>query len=199
MVDSSSNGLEKLKLQKNRISRKEEKDKRYFGYYESIRLHNAMLKDKPRMEFYYEAIVRNSQMFKNKTVLDVGCGLGILSMFAAKAGAKKVYAIEAAEKVADLAKEVIMKNKMDDIVQVIKGTIEDFEVDDTIDIIISEWMGYCLVYELMLQSVMLARDRFKPKIIIPNQGLIYICGFEDDSYFQACGPCPAYTTAGSKL
>jgi protein arginine N-methyltransferase 1 len=47
-----------------------------------------MLKDEVRTRSYQNAILQNAHVFKGKTVLDVGCGTGILSMFAAQAGAK---------------------------------------------------------------------------------------------------------------
>lgn len=56
-----------------------------------------MLKDTNRTETYRRAIENNPQDFKDKIVLDIGCGTGILSIFAARAGAKHVYAIEYAE------------------------------------------------------------------------------------------------------
>ena len=59
----------------------------------------------------------NSELFKGKTVLDVGSGLGILSMFADKAGAKKAYAIEGSEKMGKLSEEVFWDNKLDDIIE----------------------------------------------------------------------------------
>lgn len=52
-----------------------------------------MLKDEVRTLSYRNSIYNNKHLFKDKVVLDVGCGTGILSMFAAKAGAKHVYGV----------------------------------------------------------------------------------------------------------
>jgi len=56
-----------------------------------------MLKDKVRTLAYQAAIEKNPIDFKDKIVMDIGCGTGILSIFAARAGAKHVYAVENAE------------------------------------------------------------------------------------------------------
>ena len=56
-----------------------------------------MLKDQVRTLSYQKAIEGNPEDFKDKVVLDIGCGTGILSIFAARAGAKHVYAIDNAE------------------------------------------------------------------------------------------------------
>jgi len=58
-------------------------------------IHEEMLKDTVRTGSYRAAIVNNGHLFKGKTVLDVGCGTGILSMFAAKAGASHVVGVSA--------------------------------------------------------------------------------------------------------
>ncbi len=72
-----------------------------------------MLKDSVRTSTYMKAIVNNKHLFKDKVVLDVGCGTGILCMFAAKAGAKKVIGIEMAG-IINQAREIVKDNGFED-------------------------------------------------------------------------------------
>jgi protein arginine N-methyltransferase 1 len=83
-----------------------------------------MLKDTVRTRAYQRAIEENPHDFKDKIVMDIGCGTGILSIFAARAGAKHVYAIENAE-IALFAEEIIKRNGLSDKITVIKGKMEE--------------------------------------------------------------------------
>ena len=66
-----------------------------------------MLQDVARTTIYQNAIHRNAkQCFAGKTVMDVGAGSGILSYFAAQAGARKVFAVEASG-VAEMIRKMI--------------------------------------------------------------------------------------------
>ena len=51
------------------------RDSLYFEQYNSLGIHQAMLNDKPRMNFYRKCVMDNRAMFKDKIVLDVGCGI----------------------------------------------------------------------------------------------------------------------------
>ena len=66
----------------------------YFESYSHFGIHEEMLKDEVRTMAYMRSIVKNKHLFKDKIVLDVGAGTGVLSMFAAQAGAKHVYAVD---------------------------------------------------------------------------------------------------------
>lgn len=68
----------------------------YFDSYAHWGIHEEMLKDDVRTLSYRNSIYQNKHLFRDKVVLDVGCGTGILSMFCAKAGAKHVYGVRRA-------------------------------------------------------------------------------------------------------
>merc|ERR1712165_337086 len=115
----------------------------YFDSYAHFGIHEEMLKDEVRTMTYRNSMFHNKHLFKGKVVLDVGCGTGILSMFAAKAGARKVIGIECSS-IVEYANKIVKQNKLDDVVEIIKGKVEEVELPDGIDkvdIIISEWMG----------------------------------------------------------
>ncbi len=153
----------------------------YFGSYSNFYIHEEMLKDSVRTRAYQKAIESNPQDFKDKVVLDIGCGTGILSIFAARAGAKHVYAIENAE-IALFAELIIKENGLSDKITVIKGKMEEVTLPvPKVDIIISEWMGYFLLYESMLDSVLWARDKYLVKggKMLPDKVQMFVAAIED--------------------
>merc|ERR1711973_193130 len=124
----------------------------YFDSYAHFGIHEEMLKDEVRTLTYRNSMYHNKHLFKGKVVLDIGCGTGILSMFAAKAGASRVFGIDCSD-IVNQATEIVKANNLDDVISIIKGKVEEVELPEGIekvDIIISEWMGYCLFYESML-------------------------------------------------
>ena len=146
-----------------------------------------MLKDTHRTLTYQRAIEGNPEDFKDKVVLDIGCGTGILSIFAARAGAKHVYALDNAE-IALFARQIVKDNNLQDKITVIKGKMEEVELpfkEGEIDIIVSEWMGYFLLYESMLDCVLWARDKFlnkKTGKMLPDRAKMYVAAIEDSEY-----------------
>ena len=67
----------------------------------------------------------------------------------------------------------------------VKGKLEDSELPlQEFDIIISEWMGYFLLYESMLDTVLLARDKYLKKdgLIFPDTATLYLAAIEDQEY-----------------
>uniref|UniRef100_A0A7G3AWS7 type I protein arginine methyltransferase n=1 Tax=Lutzomyia longipalpis TaxID=7200 RepID=A0A7G3AWS7_LUTLO len=149
----------------------------YFESYENLEVHELMLLDSARTGAYRDAILQNCELIKDKIVMDIGCGTGILSLFCAQAGAKKVFAIEASN-VAKVAEEIATENNFEDVIEVFHGKVENFRLPadiEAVDIIVSEWMGFYLVHESMLESYLFARDNFLSKdgLMFPDTASIY--------------------------
>ncbi len=150
-----------------------QKDRVYY----SLRTHLEMLHDRVRCLAYQRAL---SSMVRDKIVLDVGCGSGILSMFAARAGAKLVLAVDM--NIPPGTEEVTRANGLADRVQFFPGDIRDIGLPiDSVDIIVSEWMGGLLLMEDMLPAVLYARDHWlKPGgILLPDRALLFLAPLRD--------------------
>ena len=155
--------------------------------YAKIGIHQVMLTDSVRTRAYRTAILGNIELFNNKVVLDIGAGTGILSYFAAEAGAKHVYAIEYHESLAARVRDTAKRNGLADRITVFSGKAEDLDLPvDTVDIIVSEWMGYALLYESMLDTVLYARDRWLAEdgILLPDRAHLYVTASSDRINFE---------------
>eukprot|EP01071_Lankesteria_metandrocarpae_P015112 Lankesteria_metandrocarpae@DN9335_c0_g1_i1.p1 len=161
----------------------------YFQYYGKMANQMNMLQDSVRTSAYRDAILKNSTDFYGKTVMDVGAGSGILSFFAATAGAQRVYAVEASS-MAQVAEALAVSNQNvgaipPNVIQVLKTTVEglklsqqqgiksggvgssvdpeefeEYGLSKPVDILISEPVGTFLFNERMLESFLYARDHF---------------------------------------
>ncbi|KAL3289938.1 hypothetical protein HHI36_023321 [Cryptolaemus montrouzieri] len=156
----------------------------YFQFYGYLSQQQNMLQDFVRTYTYQRAILCNLNDFKDKVVLDVGAGSGILSFFAAQAGAKRIYAVEAST-MAHFAQKLVEANNLKDLIKVIPGKIEEVELPEKVDVIISEPMGYMLYNERMLETYLHAKKWLLPSgKMYPSRGDLHIAPFTDDSLYM---------------
>ena len=134
----------------------------YFQFYGYLSQQQNMMQDFVRTSTYQKAILSNLTDFRDKVVLDVGTGSGILSFFTQQAVAAKVYAVEGSS-IAKHAKELVRANKVDHVIRVLSGKIEEIELPEKVDMIISEPMGYMLLNERMLETYLHAKKWLKPE------------------------------------
>jgi SAM-dependent methyltransferase len=104
----------------------------------SFDFHHSMLVDSVRTESFLRAILH--EVHAGDVVVDLGCGTGVLSLFAAMAGARRVYAIER-EPIITLAEEIAAVNGFADRVSFIAGTSTELEIPETVDVVVSETIG----------------------------------------------------------
>jgi len=162
-------------------------DHSYFQSYAHYSIHYEMLNDSVRTSSYRDALIKNTDRLRDALVLDIGCGTGILSMFAAEAGAKAVVGVDCSDIIYQ-AMDIVRENKLEDKVKLVKGRLEETELPyEKYDIIVSEWMGYFLLFEGMLDSVLSARDKYLAPggMVLPNRCTIEVCAIADPERYDS--------------
>lgn len=146
-------------------------------------IHEDYLKNKPRTLTYRRAIFENPSLFQDKVVLDAGCGTGLFAMWCVQAGARVVYAVDKSS-IIEYAKKIIELNGFQDRIITYHASLEEVELPEKVDVIISDWMGSCLTFDSMLPSIITARDRFlKPDgVMFPSTARMVIDGIQDAEY-----------------
>lgn len=108
------------------------------------------------------------------------------SLTLAKSGAKHVYGIEKAN-IYTHSRSIIEENGLSDKITIINGLVEDITLPvDKVDIIISEWMGYFLLYESMFDSVLFAKEKWLREggILMPDRAKMYVAALDDEAYYK---------------
>lgn len=132
----------------------------------SFDFHHSMLADELRTTSFLSAI--EESVTPGDIVVDIGTGTGVLSVFAAKAGASRVYAIEQ-EPVIGVARKVAAANGVSDIITFIEGSSLEVEIPEIADVLITETIGNMGLDEGIITWITDAKERFlKPNgVAIP--------------------------------
>jgi SAM-dependent methyltransferase len=124
--------------------------------YDNILAHLIMLADRGRTEAYREAI--GQVVRAGDVVIDCGTGTGVLAIFAERAGAGRVYAIEKS-RIVDAARQIFAANGCQRI-QALHGDASTIELPEPVDLIVSEWMGHFLFDDELLEPLVRLRDSY---------------------------------------
>lgn len=155
----------------------------YFDNYGHYGIHESLLKDTARMRAFKNAIYGNRTLFEDKVVLDAGCGTCIFAMMAANCGAKKVYAVDKSS-IIDTARKIVALNRFSDQIEIIKGDLEEVTLPEKVDVIICDYAGCGLLFDSMMSSFIVARDKFLKEggHIFPSSSRIVMTAIEDEEY-----------------
>jgi predicted RNA methylase len=141
----------------------QEQSKRYrqqqsMAFYNSTDSYRPMMADERRNEFYKEIL----KQVKGKTVLDIGAGIGALSLMALKAGASHVYAVEFNSSSFKFLEDLKAGEKLDKLT-VINSTSWDLQLPEKVDFIVHEIFGAFLLDELCLITIDEVKKHLKPE------------------------------------
>jgi hypothetical protein len=151
--------------------------------YANVTGHRSMALDRLRNDLYADAL--REVVTAESVVLDLGAGLGIHGMMAARMGARRVYLVEP-EDVISVAAEAVRENRLDDIVHCLRGRFDDVVIPEQVDVIVSALTGNFLLTEDLLPVLFRARDSvLKPAgVVIPRGAVMELAPVTADALFE---------------
>lgn len=138
-----------------------------------IEYHRTLIADKVRNDAFFKAL--KAVIVPGKTtVADIGAGTGLLSLMAAKLGARDVYLFETAE-VSGVAEKVLKANKARNC-HLFPCHSTEFKDPPRVDVVVSETLGNYAFEENIIATLHDARARFLRDggIMIPKRLTQYV-------------------------
>lgn len=127
----------------------------------TIEDYEDMRDDEERTSKYAAAIQRRLAGTRDAAVVDIGTGpFALLALIAARAGARRVYAIEREGWVAESARQAVKEAGFDGVVRVIQDDAVKVELPEKVDLVISEIVGSIATGESCVDIIRDARRRF---------------------------------------
>lgn len=153
------------------------------GVYAHVDRHRAMIDDDTRNAAYERAL--RAAITPDSVVLDLGAGLGIHGLLAARLGAKRVYLVEPHD-VIQIAQQVAHANGLSDRVVCRQGRIEEITLPERVDVIVSALTGNLLFEEDLLPTLFHARDRWLKTDgrLIPDSATLDAVPVSATAYYQ---------------
>lgn len=142
-----------------------------------FQFHASLLMDRARTGTFERAIA--SLVKPGDVVLDLGSGTGILSFFACRAGARRVYAVESGE-VAELSKLLTAANGLQDRVVFLNDSSYDVDLPEKVDVVVTDTFDTFGLQDGLLGSIIDARRRFlrEDGTIIPRSMDLFVVPVE---------------------
>ena len=143
-----------------------------------------MIGDSARFNAYAKAISRSVR--PGNVVAEIGCGPGVFSLLACRAGAKRVYAIET-EDIIDVSRQIAIANGFADRIQFFQSDSRKVELPERVDVIVSDIRGVLPLFDGAVASLQDARQRFlAPEgVMIPRRDVLKAAVVESELFYES--------------
>ncbi len=149
----------------------------------SLRDYGAMIADAGRFNAYANAIARAVR--PGDTVAEIGCGPGVFSLLACRAGARRVFAVES-ENCIQFARELAAANGFTDRIEFFQSDSRKTELPERVNVIVSDLRGVLPLYAHAIPSLEDARERLLATggIMIPQRDTLKAAVIEAEEYYS---------------
>lgn len=170
------------------------------GQFIPIHYHYQMLDHAGRTGGFEQAIARVVK--PGMTVLELGCGTGVLSFFAARAGAARVYSVERLPHVAKAARQFLAANHVADRVEVVLADAATYLPPCPVDVVICEMLHTAMLREKQLTVIAAFKERYLAKFggplprFLPEAAVMAVQPVMTDYEFHGyAAPIPMFVDA----